>query len=65
MNIENTLVTLSDGSLEQERLLTISCQKRVSKFTDDKVGYLTDKKTRNKSLARNYKQHKRMEGSHK
>ena len=45
------LAALADGSLSSEHWERYLAQKRENKFVDDKTGYLTDKRARNKSIA--------------
>jgi len=56
------LAALTDGSLPRERWERYLAQKRENKFVDDKAGYLTDKKTRHKDIAKWSKQMKKNGG---
>jgi len=56
------LAALADGSLSSEHWERYLAQKRENKFVDDKTGYLTDKRARNKSIAMWSKQKKKNGG---
>ena len=56
------LAALADGSLPHERWARYLVQKRESKFVDDKSGYLKDKQTWHKNLAKWSKQVKKNGG---
>ena len=56
------LAALAGGALTNEQWERYLAQKRESKFVDDKTGYLTDKRARNKSIAMWSKQKKKTGG---
>jgi ribosome biogenesis GTPase len=56
------LAALADGSLSGEHWERYLAQKRETKFTDDKAGYLTDKRTWHKNIAKWSKQMKKNGG---
>ncbi|MDR0293398.1 MAG: ribosome small subunit-dependent GTPase A [Oscillospiraceae bacterium] len=45
------LAALEDGTLRRKRWEQYLAQRKENKYADDRTGYLTDKRTRNKSIA--------------